>query len=307
MLFASTPTASLTLEPRKITVGDPIEMVIDVTTDGNAEIIWPTPEQLAPAEIISVDTLETKRNSHSIRYIISLYKPEPTEIPDLPVVAKYEDRMDSVWVRPGKIDVVSVISPEDSLSDLKDIRPPVKLAWTWKDIMPYAIAGIVLILLGVLGFYLWRRYKRKIGEIPEYVPAPPPAYDLAMRELEDLRVRRLWQDGYIKEYYSELTEILKRYIDGRFHIDAPEMTTYELLQVQKVWAKNEKEAGLIKRIITCADMVKFAKFTPSREDHIYCLDAGFEYVTLTRPIFEDAGVIPEIKDSEKRIAAEKES
>jgi len=304
MLFSS-PTASISLEPRKITVGDPIEIVIDVTADDNALIIWPTEEQFAPAEIISVDTLETTGNSHSIRYMVSLYKPELTELPELPVVAKYDNRMDSVMVFLGDVEVVSVIAPEDSLSDLRDIRPPVKLGWTWQEIMPFVIIGIAVILLGVLGLYFWRRYKRKIGDIPEYIPPLPPAYDEAMRLLEDLRVRRLWQDGYIKEYYSELTEIIKRYMDGRFHFDAPEMTTYELMLVQKKWSKNEKEAALIKKIITCADIVKFAKFNPTREDHSSCMDAGFEYVKLTKPLFEEHAIV-EKNDNEKPVAVENE-
>ncbi len=301
----ASPNASVSLEPRKITVGDPIEIVIDVTADDNALIIWPIEEHFAPAEIISVDTLETKGNNHSIRYTVSLYKPELTELPELPVIAKYDDRMDSVMVFLGDVEVVSVLSAEDSLANLKDIRPPVRLKWTWKDIMPFAIAGVGLILLGVLGFYFWRRYKRKIGEIPEYVPPLPPAYDVAMRRLEDLRIRRLWQDGYIREYYSELTEIIKHYMDGRFHFDAPEMTTYELMQAQKKWAKNEKEISLIKRIITCADIVKFAKFNPTREDHSSCMDAGFEYVKLTKPLFDETAMTENNSDEEP-VAAEDE-
>ncbi len=284
------------MTPREITVGDPVELILRVHTPDGAEVIWPPKDAFDPAEVYTTDTLKTSSEERAIRYTISVFEPGDNELPDLPVVLKTESKIDTFWIDPGIIEVKSIIDPADSLG-LKDIKPPHALAFSWREVLPYAAAAAVLLLAGGLAYFFWRRWKKAKGELTAPPPPPPPPYSTAKRRLEDLRIRKLWQNGYIKEYYSELTEILKHYIDGRFGIDAPEMTSEELFDLQDKWSIDEKTYRFIEKIVTCADLTKFAKFTPGKEDHIDCMDSAFAYLEATKPEID----VPVIKIEDSKV------
>ena len=63
---------------------------------------------------------------------------------------------------------------------------------------------MIVIAVLIVGYLFWRRYKIKKGDIPEHTPPPLPAHVIALRRLEELRIRKLWQDGFTKQYHSEL-------------------------------------------------------------------------------------------------------
>jgi len=274
---------TIELEPRAITVGDPVEMVITLPVPEEGRVIWPGPDELAPAEIIRMDTLRVGRGERSARYILSLFEPGRAELPELPVVISYPDHTDTIRVEPGVIEVESILEPADSLADIRDIRPPVKLAWTISELLPYIIIIGGLLILVVLGCLLWSRARRRKGLVPVWTPPPPPPHQLALRRLEELRVKRLWQNGYLKEYHSELTEIVKEYIGGRFDMNAPEMTTEELFMRRRRWSDGDDLFRPVRRILTCADLVKFARFKSDPSENDRNLDAAFAYVEATRP------------------------
>ncbi|MFH0765170.1 MAG: hypothetical protein V2A61_01985 [Calditrichota bacterium] len=274
---------SLELQPRQITVGDPIELILKTQPPEGVKVIWPTAEAFAPAEIIKADTLRLSGRELGIRYIISLFEAGRIALPDLPVVYNRPEGPDTIWTKAGAILVKSVLSSADTTSlELKDVHPPVRLGWTLADLAPYLIALVIIIAIAAAAWWLWRRYKRLSGEIPAYVPSPLPPHVTALNRLEELRLKKLWQNGYLKEYYSELTDIIKEYIGGRFNFIAPEMTTEELLEGRSRWAPDDERYLLIRRILTCGDLVKFAKFKPAPSENDRCWGAGFAYVEATK-------------------------
>lgn len=280
--MASASSVSFDLEPREITVGDQIEMVLRLRAPADASIIWPGPEQLSPAEIISMDTLRPAGDERSVRYILSVFETGRIDLPDLPILISQEDAVDTVWVDPGTVEVISVLEPADSLADIRDVHPPVALALTFKEILPYLIVVLAVLILATAAYLMWRKWRKKRGEIPEWTPPPRPAHETALRRLEDLRLKRLWQNGYSKEFHSELTEIIKEYIGDRFEFIAPEMTTEDLFACRKRWSSDEESFLLVRRILTCADLVKFARFKPDPRENDRCLDSGFQYVEATQ-------------------------
>ena len=284
LLIPATSTAQITfdLQPRQITIGDPIEMTISLTVPENGSVIWPGPDELAPAEIIRLDTVNVGKAEQTARYTLSLFEPGEFELTDVPVIISKPDGTDTLKIDPGKIVVQSVIDPTDSTMDIKDIHPPVKLAWTFRDLLPYMIVIAALILIGIAGYIIWRKWKIRRGEIVLPEPPPIPPHVIAIDKLEDLRIKKLWQNGYLKEYHSELSEIVKEYIGGRYEINAPEMTTFELMESKWKWATYEERLRLIKRILTCSDLVKFARYKADPHENEKSLDYAFEYVDSTK-------------------------
>ncbi|MDP8239730.1 MAG: hypothetical protein P9X24_11625 [Candidatus Hatepunaea meridiana] len=281
------------MQPNRITIGDPIELSISLSIPEDASVIWPGPEELKPAEIINADTVKTGKTEHTIRYTLSIFEPGQFELTDIPIIITSENNNDTIFVNPGEIEVVSVINPADSTADIRDIHPPMKLAWTLHDLLPFIYIGLALLIIGIAAYYLWRRYKIRKGDIIPWTPPPTPAHVIALKRLEELRIKKFWQDGYLKKYHSELTDIVKEYIGGRYDINAPEMTTYELLEIERRWAKDREWLKKVKRILEDADLVKFAKYKTDPHQNEKSLDTAFKYVEATKPYVESITVAKE--------------
>jgi hypothetical protein len=275
--------ATVEVSPRKVTVGDPVEVVINTGVPPGASVVWPSAEDFAPAELIKRDTLEFRTDRQSLKFTISLFQIGKVELPRLKLLFNNSSGADTTWVEPGSIEVTSVLDPRDTTADIRDIKPPVRLAWTFRDIMPYIMVVVILVILGVVGYILWRRWRKAKGLEPEFKLPPPPPEVTAMRKLEELRIKKLWQSGFIKEYHSELSEIIKEYIGGRYQINALEMTTSDLLDLRSQWPVEDEPYRWVRRILITADLVKFARFKPDPHENDKCLESAFTVVEQTKP------------------------
>ena len=160
--YPASGEVNVEVSPRKITVGDPIEVVVTATEEPEARLIFPAPDDFAPAEVLKMDTTRSGAEM-TVRYTVSLYKTGNVDLPALPVIYNRAGSADTVRVSPGSVTVESVLDPADSTADIRDIKPPVKLAWTFKELLPYIIGGILLAALAVVGYLFWRKYRRKGG------------------------------------------------------------------------------------------------------------------------------------------------
>ena len=146
---------------------------------------------------------------------------------------------------------------------------------------PYAVGGGLLILLAAGAWYFFRR-KAVLQAIPEKPPEPP--FDVAIRSLTELKMKNLPDSGRYKEYYSELSEIIRYYIDGRFEIPAIESTTYELKRILKHADLTKDQIKEVLTFLTHADMIKFAKHLPSIDNCDSDYGLVKQFVVATKPI-----------------------
>ena len=138
----------------------------------------------------------------------------------------------------------------------------------------------ILIIFGVI-YYLRKRKKAEpvfqILTKPRLLP-----HEIALAEFEKLRMRKLWQEGRIKEYHSEITDILRKYFESRFGIMALEMTSMEILDaVRSQNAMTSDTTGRLSDILTTADLVKFAKMRPLPTENDLCLNNAITVVNDT--------------------------
>ncbi len=106
---------------------------------------------------------------------------------------------------------------------------------------------------------------------------------MALRDLQALRDAELWQKGEIKEYYSRLSDILRRYIDGRYSISSPELTTDETVRMlQKAAVTTPGQMSMVKELLSVSDMVKFAKYLPDSTVHVAFMENAVRFVEETR-------------------------
>ncbi len=188
----------------------------------------------------------------------------------------------------------------DSLQNIHDYKDVADAPFVLSDLIPdfiynYWWAYLLVILLGVAAWYAYYRHKQGKPIIPKKAIVVQPPYEEAVEALSHLKEAKLWQNGHDKEYFSKLTDILRRYIDRRFLINAIEMTSAQIVDTLK---KNEETKAVneqLKQILEVADFVKFAGVMQLPEDNEAAWTRARNFVELTRP----AEIPEEVKASSK--------
>ena len=165
-----------------------------------------------------------------------------------------------------KIVDMPIDTTQQAITDIKDIyQPPIDWMF-YLTIVGYTILAVLIIALIIylLNKYLKSRNTNQSEPQPEPID-PRKAHEIAYDELEALRQKQLWQSQQFKTYYTELTEILRRYISNRYAIDAMEQTSDDILSEfrrNKELKDKKAEIKLLNDVLQLADLVKFAKWQP---------------------------------------------
>lgn len=152
----------------------------------------------------------------------------------------------------------------DTTQTFHPIVEPIAQPVAMKEIFPWLLGLLVLVLLGLLVWFLIKRRKPRLDEngVPVRGPVIPP-YNKAIGDLESLKQQKLWQVGKVKEYYSGLSDIAREYIEGQFQVNAVEMTTDDILRDVRELNFDQEIYGKLKGTMELSDLVKFAKYTAS--------------------------------------------
>jgi len=149
----------------------------------------------------------------------------------------------------------------------------IKDNWWWLLLILAAVVGVL--------YYLFFR-KKNIRQLFRTVPPPEPPHIVALRELSRIRDEKKWQSGKLLDFYSELTETLRKYFEGRFGVSAMEMTTDEIMQHMAGNSSfSQRHLDLLRQILNIADAVKFAKAEPMFHENDSCLKNAFTIVEET--------------------------
>ena len=175
---------------------------------------------------------------------------------------------------------VKTMPVDTAAFQIHDIKGQMRYPLTLRELLPWIGLLWLLAVLVILTVSLIQiRRRRAAGD----TAAPrDPAYIVALRELDKWRGDKFWAPERQKTFYSGITDTLKTYIEDRFGVDAPEMTTAELFdalrQAEDLPAELREE---LRALFECADFVKFAKHTASDEDNARALPVAVRFVTST--------------------------
>ena len=162
------------------------------------------------------------------------------------------------------IDLYVTTITVDTTQAYKPLMPPIEQPIAMKEVFPWILGALLLLLAALVVWYLVKHRKPKVDENGEPIKGPVvPPYTKAIGDLESLKQQKLWQAGKIKEYYSGLTDIAREYIEGQFGVNAVEMTTDEILEQVSELHLDEQLFGKLKGTMELADLVKFAKYAAS--------------------------------------------
>lgn len=203
----------------------------------------------------------------------------------------------------GEISVeVESVLPEDrsEATDIRDIKPlrRIDTAASWPLWAGLALAAAAL----ALAAWWWRR-RRPDGSAPEAPPVPP--WDLAIRELERLRRTDFSDLRELRRYYFAVSSVIRAYVEGRFGLNATDLTTEEILDRLGELARLEPpQARRLERFLVATDQVKFAAHLPALEEIERTCERALGFVTATRPVedLEDGEIAAPTSDEAEKAA-----
>lgn len=293
------------IEPSSIFMGEPVELSFIIEFPDSLQLEMPVfNEQISQKiEILHygrTDTLQANdRNNIKIQRTLRITSWEEGFHPVEPFIFRFMALSDTIEVEsePLLLEVEQFLIDEHT--DLKDIKSVMAAPVTFREILPWLLfaAALGAIVFGLI-YYLKRRKPKApaptIWEKPDI-----PAHIAAFSSLEKLKLQKLWQQGKVKQYHSELTDILRHYLEKRFKINAMEMTSAEIMAALDGKPDDKKAEEILWESLQLADLVKFAKHIPESSENEISMDAAFEFVNMTRLREEskESKIIKEESDS----------
>ena len=280
------PEISTTIEPTTINVGDPVTITATVRHAPDARVIWPDPIALGPFELLDQRESDPAPNADEavaltgVELQITAFELGELALPsfDVEVVAANGDTV-TLSTEPAAIEVASV--GRDEGGTIRDIKGPLAIPFGMVTLLPW-LAGLVV--LAILGYWLYRRYRRRARpEVVVPTVPPRPAHELAYESLDALEASGLLELGEIKTYHIRVSDIVRVYAEGRFRIDAMEMTTSEVLTLLGHRGVSRSIVADFRQVLDRCDLVKFAKFRPEAAACRDLVPLGRRLVDLTRP------------------------
>ena len=257
--FSQESMVKLEIDTTYIRIGEQFQLKISVNETQN--VIIPKIE-LNGLEVIDSTRVDTLKNSLIRRYILTGFDSGAFYIPQQQIFVKNQTFLtDSLLIN---VATIAIDTTKVKKFPIKTIK---KEPFTFDDYKVYLY--ILLAILAIIGFWIYWFVikKRKTTEdTPTYRTLPP--YEEALLKLNELDEKLLWQNNKIKEYYSELTEIIRGYIERELKVPALENTTDEVLEMIQDFKNSDtietsKETiAKLKDLLREADLVKFAKSKP---------------------------------------------
>lgn len=281
------------LDTSRLRIGEQANVDIYVTYDaskGAVNINWPSvgdtlTSKIEVIEVSPIDTtLPNKTNSTLVhqhqRITISVYDSGFYAVPPLKFLVN--NGSDSLYTSPLFFEV-HTLPVDTAQNSYKDIKRPFDEPFNWKWYLPSIIGSAITLLAIALAIWVFRKYFRN-STTTEPEPEKPkvPAHITALTQLERIQSESIWKEGKVKEYYSEISDVIRAYIENRFGVYALESTTDEIMSAFKMVVADNESKEKLRQLLSLADLVKFAKMTPLDNEHNLSIQHAFDFVNGTK-------------------------
>ena len=247
------------LDSNNITIGDQVTLTI------SGESNYRTMEELSQNGVLALKQTYDSVNHLQFTTITSFDEGEHS--------IKFGDE-DSIVLAVNDVEGVDTVNIE-----VKDIADIIKVRYTFWEIFRWILLGLAVVAVVVAIVYVIKRLKAHKPIIELHVEPPIPPDTRALNALEELRRKELWQAGKLKEYYTDLTDIVRNYLEEAWDIPSTDMTSDETLEAfSSCKAYSETNDTKLRQILKTADMVKFAKSEPLPNEHTQAMNYATEFV-----------------------------
>ena len=310
-LFAQKTTVRATIQPSDILIGEQAIINVEAIAPKGRNIMFQIyPDTLIKGvevlEMLKPDTVMTEVMTISQKYVVTSFDSTLYHIPHMMVIDGTDTLLtndfglkvsapqlsDSTLAYLEKLknnETDSIDFEKLQLNDIKGIQSqPFVLMDFLEELLIPLLLVLLLAIIALVVYFILR--KKKMGYFFKPKVELPP-HVTALQQLDKLKASKIWQRGQEKEYYTELTDILRGYIDRRFGIDAPEMISEDIISAVHLATDTRSATDGLAQILRLADMVKFAKYVPFADENDLSLVNAYLFVNQTkmeeRPTLEE--------------------
>lgn len=284
------------VDSTSVTQGDRVMMHVEVVRDEPGKIIG-LPQvfdarnpatalddgvELREITVDSSKVAGTDRIQVNYELLLQAFDPKIARLPHVGFVTRSGD---TIWGEALSLKVNPV--DLDTLTDINPMAGTATIKGRWSDVLPdfiYYYWWIFLLALIVVAaaIALAIMYKKNGRILPTPKRVIPP-YDWAMQQLERLKEAHLIEKGHYKEYYTHLVDILRKYLQGRFGINAMEMTSRQIIDTVKANEETRLTGAQLQQLLQIADFVKFARVSPLPDENVKAYNTARQFVEDTKP------------------------
>lgn len=290
------------LDSTRMLIGQQTRLFFEFTQKKGEVIIAPlfSDTIVKGLEIVEPLKSDTSTNSDGVMvvkhsYTVTSFEDTLVYIPPYPFVLGD----DTVWSKSLSLKVIQpfqIDTTKQEIADIKDVMSPL---FNWKALFKLLLWIFLGLALLTAGWFIWRKYYRPRvkGEVKELLPELPP-YLIAIQKLDMIKHEKLWQQNRHKEFHTQVTDVVREYIENTFDVPAMEMTTDEILIHLNHLRFEQKSSWLsLQQLLQLADLVKFAKWNAGPDEHELSLMNAYLFVNQTK--VEEA---PELKEKQDDIS-----
>ncbi|MFN7115360.1 MAG: RDD family protein [Saprospiraceae bacterium] len=288
------------LDSTRILIGDQVKMHIQLNAPGNVRVQPPDLtvfDSLQGVEIVDTTAWDTlQRGANYIleqELTLTSFDSGVYILPRIPVTYLQNGKIGIAETNTLRLEVSTIPIASDTVQ-LAPIKPIIQEPRTLEDLVPYLIPLLIIIIIGCIIYLIVNRKKK-----PKVVAPPKPLlpHEIALQKLVTLQQQNLWQKGEVKQYQTELTFIIREYLENRFKIPALESTTDEIVQNLRKTDIEERWRDRLQELFVNADLVKFAKAQPPMTIHEQGMQEAIHFTWETKPI-QEVVTIDEVSQNE---------
>lgn len=279
--FGQNITVSASVDSNRYSIGDYINLQYKINHDKNIQIYFPNvKDSVKGLEYIESKPVSVKdegiRKISTYSFIFSKYEAGSATVPSISIPYKTTNDTSLSYIITDSLNFEVFTVEIDSTADIIDIKDPLTIPIDWLLVL---LVIIIIAIFIFISYWIYKKYQnKKLGRDAILPIVIKPPYEEAYESLQILDSKKLWQNGFIKDYHSEITAIIRKYFERRFNILALEMPTSEILTSLGKSKVDQNVKETTEKFLENADMVKFAKFTPMNEVNSEMMHQAFQII-----------------------------
>ena len=298
-LWAQKITVNARIDSTVLKIGDQTGLSFQISQQANEKVSIPLFSDsimsgLDIVEPLKVDTVKSP-DGHILvthHYVVTSFKDSLLYIPSYPFVING----DTVWSKSLSLKVVQPFKIDTASNKIADIKPVMDPKFDWMELLIIILLVLAAHGLIVVGIIVYQKFFKKepVLDLKSQELLLPP-HVVALSYLDKIKQEKAWQLGRSKEYHTELTDVLRAYIERMYSINSMEMTSEEILEQFKLMRLAQKSViQSLQQIFKLADLVKFAKWEATVDEHELSLMNAYLFVNQTK--IEEEKPLDEIKN-----------
>ena len=287
LLFGQNKAVAV-IDTNQYLIGDWINVHLYVEHEPGMDLTFPLiSDSILKLEVIEVSEAVKKESNGIVKEMLdvtlTVFDSGYYVIPPFNFILTSNGQIvDSMQTEPLLVTVQTI--EIDTTKGLMAIKGPLDIPYAWSDFSDYVyvILAIIAALFFIAYYFIFMHKKEQ--PVARVRPKLPP-HEIALRKLNELAGKKLWQKGEIKAYYTEITEIIREYIEYRFDSPALESTTDEIVQSLQ-YRLVDSILQLLRILLQIADLVKFAKADPMPDENERVMRDALSFVNETKMVIQ---------------------